>query len=230
MNALAPYDAWISGIRRDQSPSRADTPKVQWSSATACSRSTPSPTGTRSRSGPTSASTTSLQPLRRRVPFDRLYPLHSSNESKMRSGLGAGRDRTSSNAAYTKERHWKGQHEPLAQLASAHERSHTPRSRSRNTSARGWRSGRCSRSGSPGSRVLGRRRSHITSDPRWTDEDSSSSTSTETRSARISRRGSGSRRRTATPTWNARLGRLARHAPRRGGHRGRDLTLRAGAP
>ncbi len=29
--ALEPYDAWISGIRRDQSPSRAGTPKVQWS-------------------------------------------------------------------------------------------------------------------------------------------------------------------------------------------------------
>jgi phosphoadenosine phosphosulfate reductase len=31
LSALAPYDAWISGIRRDQSPSRARTPKVQWS-------------------------------------------------------------------------------------------------------------------------------------------------------------------------------------------------------
>jgi phosphoadenosine phosphosulfate reductase len=29
--ALAPYAAWVSGIRRDQSPSRASTPKVQWS-------------------------------------------------------------------------------------------------------------------------------------------------------------------------------------------------------
>jgi phosphoadenosine phosphosulfate reductase len=29
--ALAPYGAWISGIRRDQSPSRAQTAKVQWS-------------------------------------------------------------------------------------------------------------------------------------------------------------------------------------------------------
>ena len=29
--ALDPYDAWISGIRRDQSPSRAETPKLQWS-------------------------------------------------------------------------------------------------------------------------------------------------------------------------------------------------------
>lgn len=29
--ALAPYDAWASGIRRDQSPSRAGTPKVEWS-------------------------------------------------------------------------------------------------------------------------------------------------------------------------------------------------------
>ena len=28
ISALAPYDAWISGIRRDQSPSRIDTPKV----------------------------------------------------------------------------------------------------------------------------------------------------------------------------------------------------------
>jgi phosphoadenosine phosphosulfate reductase len=30
-DALASYDAWISGIRRDQSPSRAQTAKVQWS-------------------------------------------------------------------------------------------------------------------------------------------------------------------------------------------------------
>ncbi len=29
LEALAPYDAWVSGIRRDQSPSRAGTPKVQ---------------------------------------------------------------------------------------------------------------------------------------------------------------------------------------------------------
>ena len=31
VRALEPYDAWISGIRRDQSPSRAGTPKLQWS-------------------------------------------------------------------------------------------------------------------------------------------------------------------------------------------------------
>jgi len=31
LNALEPYHAWISGIRRDQSPSRATTAKVQWS-------------------------------------------------------------------------------------------------------------------------------------------------------------------------------------------------------
>jgi len=29
--ALEPYEAWISGIRRDQSPSREGTPKLQWS-------------------------------------------------------------------------------------------------------------------------------------------------------------------------------------------------------
>ena len=31
ITALRPYDAWISGIRRDQSPSRAGIPKVIWS-------------------------------------------------------------------------------------------------------------------------------------------------------------------------------------------------------
>ncbi len=31
ISALEPYDAWISGIRRDQSPSRAGIAKVQWS-------------------------------------------------------------------------------------------------------------------------------------------------------------------------------------------------------
>ena len=31
LEALGPYGAWISGIRRDQSPSRAATPKLQWS-------------------------------------------------------------------------------------------------------------------------------------------------------------------------------------------------------
>ena len=31
LEALEPYEAWISGIRRDQSPSRSGTPKLQWS-------------------------------------------------------------------------------------------------------------------------------------------------------------------------------------------------------
>jgi phosphoadenosine phosphosulfate reductase len=31
LRALEPYQAWIAGIRRDQSPSRATTPKLQWS-------------------------------------------------------------------------------------------------------------------------------------------------------------------------------------------------------
>jgi phosphoadenosine phosphosulfate reductase len=31
IRALEPYDAWISGIRRDQSPSRATTAKLEWS-------------------------------------------------------------------------------------------------------------------------------------------------------------------------------------------------------
>jgi phosphoadenosine phosphosulfate reductase len=32
VEALRPYEAWVSGIRRDQSPSRAGLPKVEWSS------------------------------------------------------------------------------------------------------------------------------------------------------------------------------------------------------
>ena len=31
VRALEPYEAWISGIRREQSPSRAATPAVEWS-------------------------------------------------------------------------------------------------------------------------------------------------------------------------------------------------------
>jgi phosphoadenosine phosphosulfate reductase len=31
IEALHPYDAWISGLRRDQSPSRAQIKKIQWS-------------------------------------------------------------------------------------------------------------------------------------------------------------------------------------------------------
>ena len=31
LRALEPYQAWISGIRREQSPSRANAPKLQWS-------------------------------------------------------------------------------------------------------------------------------------------------------------------------------------------------------
>jgi len=31
LEALEPYEGWIAGIRRDQSPSRAATPKLQWS-------------------------------------------------------------------------------------------------------------------------------------------------------------------------------------------------------
>jgi phosphoadenosine phosphosulfate reductase len=31
IEALEPYEAWVSGIRREQSPSRVGTPKLQWS-------------------------------------------------------------------------------------------------------------------------------------------------------------------------------------------------------
>ena len=54
--ALAELDAWITGLRRDQSPTRANAPKVGWDETTSCGRRTRSPTGTTSAAGPTSAS------------------------------------------------------------------------------------------------------------------------------------------------------------------------------
>ena len=55
LQALEPYDAWISGIRRDQSPSRAhDAEGAVVRALRASGSCTRSPTGTRSASGPTS--------------------------------------------------------------------------------------------------------------------------------------------------------------------------------
>ena len=75
--ALEPYGAWISGIRRDQSPSRAKRRRSSGRSATASGSSTRSPTGTRSASGPTSRST--RFPTTRcttTATVDRLHSLH----------------------------------------------------------------------------------------------------------------------------------------------------------
>ncbi len=54
MRALEPYDAWISGIRREQSPSRATRRRCSTPTATTSGRSSRSRTGARRTCGPTS--------------------------------------------------------------------------------------------------------------------------------------------------------------------------------
>ena len=57
-DALEGFDAWVTGLRRDQSAGRANTPDSSAETvASASSRSRPSPTGAKTRSGPTSKST-----------------------------------------------------------------------------------------------------------------------------------------------------------------------------
>ena len=56
--ALEPFSAWVSGVRRDESPTRADTPVVTWDARRASSRCTRWPAGPRTTWMPTSSSTT----------------------------------------------------------------------------------------------------------------------------------------------------------------------------
>ncbi len=111
--ALEPYDAWISGIRRDQSPSRADTPKVEWSERYGVCQGPPARRlGREARLGVHRRQRDSLQPAaRRRLPLDRLHPLHPADRDRTRrSAPAAGPARTSSSAASTCERTHDGAH------------------------------------------------------------------------------------------------------------------------
>ena len=205
LQALEPYDAWISGIRRDQSPSRADTPKVRVVGALRASGScTRSPTGTRSASGPTSRST--------RFPTTRC-----TTSATARSAASPARGRRAGRG---------GARRPLGRLRQARVRD-PPRDATRRHmtdhiyAARAPRVRRtsgpaASRSGSPGSPARARRRSRTSSGPSSTAAASSSSTSTATPCARTSRRASASRRRTATRTSSA-IGWVASRLTRQGG-------------
>ena len=98
LRALEPYDAWISGIRRDQSPSRADDAEGRSGrSATASGRCTRSPTGTRSASGPTSRSTRFLSTrcTRRATARSAASPApgRSPPDEEERAGRWAGSDK-----------------------------------------------------------------------------------------------------------------------------------------
>ena len=82
VRALEPYDAWASGIRRDQSPSRADTPKVEWSERYGVWKLHPLADWDEKRVWAyIQRQRDSLQPAARdRVPVDRVHPLHPADD------------------------------------------------------------------------------------------------------------------------------------------------------
>ena len=82
-SALEPYDAWASGIRRDQSPSRADTPKVEWSERYGVWKLHPLADWDEKRVWAyITRQRDSLQPAARdRLPLDRLHPLHPADDA-----------------------------------------------------------------------------------------------------------------------------------------------------
>ena len=55
---LSELDAWVTGIRRDQAPTRAHARKLEWDARFGLSNSTPWPTGNGNRCGTTSGRTT----------------------------------------------------------------------------------------------------------------------------------------------------------------------------
>ena len=95
--ALAPYDAWISGIRRDQSGARASTRLVQWSTRYALLKINPLAFWSeREVWGYIAANDVPYNPL-----LDRGYPsvgcmpcTHPASNSDIRAGRWAGRAKT----------------------------------------------------------------------------------------------------------------------------------------
>ena len=104
VRALEPYDAWISGIRRDQSPSRADDAEGRVVRAL---RRLEGPAarrlGREARLGVHPRQRDPVQPAARRgLPLDRLHPVHAADDAPTRrSAPAAGPAPTSSSAAST---------------------------------------------------------------------------------------------------------------------------------
>ena len=98
IRALQPYDAWISGIRRDQSPSRVDTPQMVWSDRYRVWKLHPLAGWDEQRVWDVHRRQRHpLQPAPRfRVPFDRLHSLARGRSHRTRkSAQAAGRAPTS---------------------------------------------------------------------------------------------------------------------------------------
>ena len=98
MRALEPYDAWISGIRRDQSPSRAGTPKVEWSERYGVWKFHPLADWDEKRVWAyIHVNEIPYNPLHDdRVPLDRLHPVHAGRsrpDEEERAGRWAGSDK-----------------------------------------------------------------------------------------------------------------------------------------
>ena len=177
---------------------RAAPTRRRWSgpSATASGRSTRSPTGTRSASGPTSPSNEiPYNPLHDAgLPLDRLHSLHPADGARR-----GGARRPLGRLRQARVRHPSCDDTDKEGRMSEHIYAHEhPESDAAATAA--------SRSGSPASRAPASRRSRTSSGRSSTAAGSSSSTSTATPSARTSRRASASRRRTATRTSSGSAG------------------------
>ena len=120
VNALQPYDAWISGIRRDQSPSRAETPKVQWSERYQVFKIHPLADWDEKRVWSVhQRQRDTLQPAaRRRVPLDRVHSVHPPDDP----GRGGAR-RSLGRLRQARVRHSR-EHEPRKDGMSQHIYAH----------------------------------------------------------------------------------------------------------
>ena len=198
IRALEPYDAWVSGIRREQSPSRAGVRKVERSERYGVWKIQPL------------ADWSEKDVWRYIVQNDIPYnPLHDVGyrsigcipctrptrpDEEERAGRWAGSDKLECGIHVEQQGHLK---------ETTVERQHL---RARASRVRPRRAAAASRSGSRGSRAPASPRSRTSSARRSTSAATSSSTSTATRSGRTSRRASGSRRRTATRTSSGSAG------------------------
>ena len=102
IRALQPYDAWISGIRRDQSPSRVDTPQMVWSDRYRVWKLHPLAGWDEKRVwGYITAN--EIPTTRSTIPGtvrSAAFPARGRSPPTRKSAQAAGRDRTSSSAAF----------------------------------------------------------------------------------------------------------------------------------
>ena len=194
VRALEPYDAWASGIRRDQSPSRAGTQKVEWSERYGVWKLHPLADWDEKRVWAyIHVNEIPFNPLHETgLPLDRLHPLHPADDARTRrSAQAAGPAPTSSSAASTRQR--KG----ARMTDNIHAHEHPESDRVREGGFTLWFTGLSGSGKSTIAHVIGPELDRRGLIVEYLDGDSVRSTS---------RRGSGSRRRTATRTSSGSAG------------------------